>query len=182
MSHPATPDLSSPISESYWVLPGQFLAGEYPGGHFSHDSTRARMESFIKAGFDTFIDLTEEGEANPYEPILREQAAIHNLPVEYMRFGIGDFGLPSVDGMRNVLKALDDAIIRGRKVYLHCYGGIGRTGTTVGCYLVQHGRSGEQALAQLAEWWQTVPKHVRFPRSPETRAQEDFIRNWLKQP
>ena len=27
----------------------------------------------------------------------------------------------------------------GRKVYVHCWGGVGRTGTVVGCYLVRQG-------------------------------------------
>ena len=32
---------------------------------------------------------------------------------------------------------------------MHCWGGVGRTGTTVGCWLVRHGRSGTEALAEL---------------------------------
>jgi hypothetical protein len=40
--------------------------------------------------------------------------------------------------------------------------------------------SGEQALRQLAEWWQTVPKSRIHQRSPETFEQVQFIRNWEK--
>jgi len=78
----------------------------------------------------------------------------------------------------NILDTLDASLAAGRKVYLHCFGGIGRTGTAVGCYLVRHGKTGEQALSQLAEWWQAVPKHTRFPRSPEIDAQVQFILDW----
>jgi protein-tyrosine phosphatase len=66
----------------------------------------------------------------------------------------------------------------GRKIYLHCWGGIGRTGTTVGCYLVRHGRTGEEALRQLAEWWKKVPKSRIHIHSPETHEQADFILKW----
>jgi protein-tyrosine phosphatase len=66
----------------------------------------------------------------------------------------------------------------GRKIYLHCWGGIGRTGTTVGCYLVRHGNTGEEALRQVGEWWKTVPKSQIHAHSPETRAQADFILKW----
>ena len=51
--------------------------------------------------------------------------------------------------MNAVLDMLDTALQAGQAVYLHCWAGIGRTGTVVGCYLVRHGLTGEQALARL---------------------------------
>ena len=39
--------------------------------------------------------------------------------------------------MREILDCLDDALRSGRKVYVHCRAGIGRTGTVVGCLLVE---------------------------------------------
>ena len=62
-----------PIAESYWVEAGRFLAGEYPG-HFDPEQARRRLEALIEAGFDTFIDLTRQGEVYPYSKILGEQA------------------------------------------------------------------------------------------------------------
>ena len=167
-----------PIPESYWVIPGRLLAGEYPGVPFAPERTRRRIDAFLEAGFDTFIDLTHDGEIQPYEPILREQAAAYDRAVEYNRFPFDDFGLPSVDGMKAALDVIDETLAQGRKVYVHCYGGIGRTGMTVGCFLVRRGRNGAQALGQLAAWWEDVPKHARFPNSPQTLAQEGFVLNW----
>lgn len=166
-----------PIAESYWVIPGRFLAGEYPGAA-SEAVTRQRLTAFLKAGFNTFINLTTEAELPPYERILNEEAAEYGLNVQHLRFAIGDFGVPRPSQMQTTLQAIDTALKAGRKVYLHCWGGIGRTGTTVGCYLVQHGKSGEEALHQLAEWWQTVPKSIIYRRSPETNRQMEFIRQW----
>jgi hypothetical protein len=80
--------------------------------------------------------------------------------------------------MKAILDQLDESLGAGRRIYLHCWGGIGRTGTTVGCYLVRHGLNGEQALRQLAEWWQEVPKSRIHPSSPETREQVNFVLNW----
>ena len=80
--------------------------------------------------------------------------------------------------MKSILDQIDRSLAAGRKVYLHCWGGIGRTGTTVGCYLVRRGLNGEQALGQLAAWWRDVPKSRIHPQSPETREQAAFIRNW----
>lgn len=166
-----------PIPESYWVVPGRFLAGEYPG-HFDAEIMRRRMDAFLTAGFDTFIDLTHPDELQPYFPVLEERATIYGLDITHHRFSILDRGLPSRAQMIAALDAIDSALGAGRKVYLHCWGGVGRTGTTVGCYLVRHGQTGEQALRQIAEWRQGDPRRQIYPRSPETDEQVQFILDW----
>jgi hypothetical protein len=166
-----------PIPESYWVEPDRFLAGEYPAHSFGVQA-RKRLDSFFEFGINTFIDLTDPHELPPYLPMLKEQAGAYELEVRYKRFPIIDHSVPAFKTMRTILDELDSAMAAGRKVYLHCYGGIGRTGTVVGCYLVRHGRSGPQALQQLDEWWQAVPKSRIWPYTPETTQQLEFILNW----
>jgi len=168
-----------PIPESYWVETGRLLAGEYPG-HFDGEIARKRIDSLLEAGFDTFIDLTKPDETSPYFRILLEQSTVYSVDVRHHQFPIGDFGLPTSGKMTSILNTIDKELQAGRKIYLHCWGGIGRTGTTVGCYLVRRGLTGEEALHQLAEWWKTVPKSLIHPQSPETREQVNFIRNWAK--
>jgi hypothetical protein len=168
-----------PISESYWVEPGRFLAGEYPG-QFHPEDTHQRINAFLHLGFDTFIDLTTEGEMPPYHPTLLEEARLYGLSATHQRFPIGDLGLPTQAGMTDILDTIDAALSAKHKVYLHCWGGIGRTGTTVGCYLARHGYGGDQALRQLAEWWRHVPKSAFHPRSPETEAQMKFVLHWME--
>jgi predicted protein tyrosine phosphatase len=166
-----------PIPESYWVIPGQFLAGEYPG-RMSFQDTSDRLRALLMAGVDTFIDLTSPEEHPPYKSELDDESAALGLSTTYWRFPIDDFGLPTHDQMEKILDAIDDALSGGHKIYLHCWGGIGRTGTSVGCHLVRRGKSGLEALQQLAEWWRAVPKSDRYLRSPETDAQRQFIMNW----
>lgn len=166
-----------PIPDSYWVEPGRFLAGEYPG-RFDAEQTRRRMAALLAAGFDTFIDLTAPGELPAYLPALLEEARRYEREISHKRYPITDFGLPTTETMRAILDEIDRALAEGRQVYLHCWGGVGRTGTTVGCYLVRRGLSGEAALRRLAEWWQNVPKSLYHPRSPETREQREFVLNW----
>ena len=169
--------LFRPISESYWVLPGRFLAGEYPA-RFEQEVTRKRMDAFIEAGFNMFIDLTKLSEMVPYSGILREQSKAYRVDVIHLRYPITDFGLPTFEQMNSILDKLDNSLAAGHKIYLHCWGGIGRTGTTVGCYLVRQGMTGEEALEQLSMWWRGVPKSLYHTHSPETREQMDFILNW----
>jgi len=170
-------ELDRPILESYWVEPGRFLAGEYPG-HSYGEQLRQRLDTFLDFGFNTFIDLTDPNELPSYLPELVDQARFYASEIHYKRLTITDFSVPAPTTMKAILNEIDAALAAGRKVYLHCHGGIGRTGTVVGCYLVRHGRSGQAALEQLAEWWQGVPKSRFWPRTPETDRQVEFIRNW----
>src|SRR5689334_10991705 len=77
-----------PLSESYWVEPGRLLAGEYPG-KYDPELTRKRIDALLEAGFDTFIDLTKDGETTPYLSLLKEQSAAYDLKAKHYRFPIG---------------------------------------------------------------------------------------------
>ncbi len=133
------PMLEKPIAESYWVIPGFFLAGEYPAARMDDLQTRQRLAAFIAAGFDTFLDLTCEGERTPYLKLMIEEARTIGLAVQYQRFSFPDFSAPSHAAMRSALNAIDAALADHHRLYLHCVGGIGRTGTTVACHLIRHG-------------------------------------------
>jgi len=170
-------DSGRPIPESYWVLPDQFLAGESPG-QFDEAQTDQRLDALLKAGFDTFIDLKHPDERASYVGLLKTRAHADGRKISYHNFPILDGGLPDRTEMLRTLDAIDSALSNGNKVYLHCWAGVGRTGTVVGCYLVRHGRTGLEALEQIARWWQDVPKRRYFPRSPETAEQGKFILAW----
>lgn len=171
----------TPIIESYWVKENLFLAGEYPGS-YNPEEARRKIDSFLECGIRTFIDLTQPHELVPYEPILREQAGIFDYQTSYQRFAIRDHGVPSIQTMSLILDAIDSAIENNSPVYVHCWGGVGRTGTVVGCYLVRHGMTPKQALARVAELYGTRPKDFYLPTSPETEAQFEFVRGWRETP
>lgn len=170
--------IDKPIPESYWVLPDRFLAGAYPGLHYLEFSTSQRLTDFLTAGFDTFIDLTYENERPPYFPLLSEEAAYEGREIRHRRFPFPDFNVPTREIMVAALDAIDTAIAEGHKVYLHCVGGIGRTGTTVGCYLVRHGMRPEAALLHLGELYSASAQSLIYPQSPEAGEQIRFILNW----
>ncbi|HZU87127.1 MAG TPA: dual specificity protein phosphatase family protein [Anaerolineaceae bacterium] len=163
----------TPYIDSYWVLPGHFLAGEYPAVRLSEDLTRIKLRLLLQAGVDTFFDLTQMGELPPYDPILLEEAGWLDKQVSHQRHPIRDFGIPTREEMDALLKALEGALAAGKHVYLHCWGGIGRTGTVVACYLVRQGSSGEKALRQLKELREACG--ILFPPSPESDAQREFV-------
>jgi rhodanese/phosphatase family protein len=168
-----------PIPNSYWVVPGRLLAGEYPAAQ-GVEAGRQRLRALLRAGIGVFVNLIAEDEEPGYDWMLQQEAERSGREAQYHRFGIPDFGVPPPEQMRRILDTLDETLAQGHNVYIHCWGGIGRTGTTVGCFLVRHGLSGDEALGQLAAWWQTVPKSAIFPRSPETDAQAAYIRQWTE--
>lgn len=167
------------IASSYWVLPGQLLAGEYPYAR-DEDEGCLRLRWLLEQGVDFCLDLTEVNESGllPYFPLLKEEATRAGIEIWHQRMSIQDMGAPEPRHMRLILDQLDEALQIGRTVYLHCYGGIGRTGTVVGCYLVRHGMSGPQAITQIARWRAATPDG--WKPSPETRPQTDLILRWAE--
>ena len=175
MTAPADPEPSRPIPDSYWVIPGQFCAGEYPGT-LEAAKTRAKLRRFLDAGIDCFVDLTEANELLPYVPLLNEEAAARGQTVEHVRVPVRDLSTPSEATVTRLLDLLDARLAAGRRVYLHCWGGIGRTGTIVGCYLVRHGMNQSQALAEIARLRAGTPDAHKS--SPETEEQIRRVRGW----
>ncbi len=166
-----------PIPDSYWVVAGRFLAGEYPGARSDADAI-AKLNRLLDAGVTYFIDLTEAGEygLRPYTAMAQELGALRGSRITHQRFPIRDMSAASAPTMRAILDAIDATLHHGETIYVHCFGGIGRTGSVVGCYLVQQGMSGEEALAEIARSRADTPDGWR--RSPETDAQRELVMGW----
>lgn len=176
-----------PIPDSYTVdfqqlsfqkaMPGRLLGGEYPGAKSSAEA-EAKLGKFLDAGVNHFLDLTEAGEygLKAYAPIAAELAGERGAVIVYQRMSIKDVSVPSEKLMIKILNSIDKAVEKGSRVYVHCYGGIGRTGTVIGCWLVRHGLTGNQAIAKIGAWRRDTPDGWR--ESPETDAQRQMVREW----
>jgi ADP-ribosylglycohydrolase len=167
-------NVRKPVAESYWVIEDRLLAGKYPGGKTPQE-TEKRVAALLAAGFDAFIDLTEAGEMPPYDIYLPASAL-------YLRRPIPDHGIPRDPAhMTQVLAELDDALERDRLIYVHCRAGIGRTGTVIACYLIEHeGLAPRQALIELNQMWQDNPRSMSWPDVPETPEQRDYVLGWTR--
>lgn len=163
--------------DTYWVVPGKLLAGEYPGTRLIYDPLLThKLDYLLERKISYFLDLTEPGVLTPYHDRLVEEAGWLGVQVEYHRFPIPDFGVPSPAKMTEALDMLDAALQVGQAAYVHCWGGIGRTGTVVGCYLVRHGLTGRHALARLVELRAGLADAWR--RSPESDEQWQMVLDW----
>jgi hypothetical protein len=170
--------MQRPLANSYWVLPGRFLAGEYPSGRELPDSYagRARIAQLLAAGISCIVDLTEEGECPAYKQLLPPTVA-------HLRRTIPDTKVPQQPSlMRGIQEDLALALAGGENVYVHCRAGIGRTGTVAGCFLVEQGLEGDEALRELNVLWTLqCARAASWPEVPQTAEQANYIRLWVPQ-
>lgn len=176
---PARKD-DKPFDDCYWVIRGALLAGEYPGAPLPWQA-RAKLNRLLDFGITYFVDLTSRKDPlKPYAAQLRNLAAARGISVVHSRKSIPDRGCPTGELMREILDEIDRAMAAGHKVYVHCWGGVGRTGTVVGCFLVRGGVQREEALDRLAQLYGAMSRVKRHfnPRSPETDEQRAFVSGW----
>jgi protein-tyrosine phosphatase len=158
------------------------MAGEYPAAP-NRDAALVKLSGITSVGVTHFIDLTQKHDlVAPYDQLLDEVDQNRGRALGYSRFPISDMGIPDSKELTCAILNRIDAVIEAKGVpYVHCWGGVGRTGTIVGCWLVRHGHTGEEALKLIAQKWQLMAKRSRHPRSPETPDQERYVLNWSEQ-
>jgi len=67
------------------------------------------------------------------------QMSHHEIPIE-------DYGTPEYFQINRFLELVEKEISGGRRVLIHCYSGMGRTGTMFALYLVHHGLDWQKAV------------------------------------
>lgn len=155
----------------YWVEPGRILAGEYPG-HPDQPEALAKIDLLVDQGIRTFIDLTDDPHLRPYDDDLATVATRRGLVLVREHHPIPDMDTIDVAGYRGIVEAITEATRRGA-VYVHCWGGIGRTATVIGCLLVDRGLSAAGALARIEEL--RAPTRKARYLAPQTDPQRQAI-------
>ncbi|MGH7461657.1 MAG: protein-tyrosine phosphatase family protein [Longimicrobiales bacterium] len=154
----------------------RLIAGDYPF-HRIVQHGRTKLASCIAAGVTAFVDLTSpEDRLIPYQDQLFRDCT----SARRYSFPIRDLGVPTVELMGRILDTIDSELSSGATVYLHCWGGVGRTGTVAGCYLRRQGWDPDEALAEVGRLFATMPeaKTIQHAGSPETHEQREFVRAW----
>lgn len=116
------------------------------------------------------------------EPWEFEELRIQSLPERAAAHGLVWHGLPIVDGAAPDARLLGQwgalgpffsrELLAGKKIVVHCKGGLGRAGTVASMLLVDAGaaQDGDEAIRMV--------RQVR-PGAVETLAQESFICGWI---
>lgn len=163
---------------AWWVERERLLAGEYPGA-LSKSAARKKIRVLLDAGIDSFVDLTEVGELLSYSDLLAEEAAAVGRAVPtYRRFPIRDVSVLADDeGYDEIVEHIRGEIDAGKCVYVHCWGGKGRTGTVIGCWLIDcEGLSYRDAVQRMRDLRVGTRKLADNPRIPDTVEQHDVLR------
>jgi ADP-ribosylglycohydrolase len=132
----------------------------------------ADLEAIKSSGAEALVTLMETDELTavgvPATELGGQAASLglewHHLPIRDVDVPDGAFeDLWTYSGLR-----LRHLLVRGKKVVIHCLGGLGRTGTIAARLLVELGTSPEAAI-----------RAVRAARTGaiETRKQEDYIKH-----
>lgn len=176
----ATPSNQPPTASSYWVIPGRLLAGAYPGAANPEDH-RKKVNDLVTAGVRVFISLMETDETNhagdPFVPYV-DQVQSLQPDATCIRFPVKDLSVPTVDQMKATLDTIDGHLSANRTVYIHCWGGVGRTGTAVACWLLRHGLASPDNVLSKLGYLRQQDKERGYRSSPETSAQRDFVLSW----
>lgn len=158
--------------QTYWVQAGRLLAGPCPGSD-------AHLDALAAAGVTCILNLQEPDEVNHAGEPFRDytvpyRARMNGRELRFLRMPVRDFSVPSPQGMAAILDVLDAALAEGHTVYVHCWGGKGRTGTVVGCWLARHGlASGQAALDRVQQLRAGLQGE-----SPESEEQRAMVRGW----
>jgi len=147
---------------SYAVSDG-LLAGAYPG-------TADAVTALERDGITVFVDLT-----HPSDPLDDYGHLLHGA--RRLAHPIPDMGTPTAGHVMQILDDIDAARAQGGTAYVHCWGGVGRTGTVIGCWLMRHGLDAGDPIARIAE----LRAEIAGERpSPETPGQVALVRGWRR--
>jgi protein-tyrosine phosphatase len=168
---------------AYAVIPGALYAGEIPSS-INDDELERKIQTLYDLEVTHIVNLTEVNETNFKAIPLRQYAQFaenyyeeKGREVHCLRYPIRDLNVPTTTQMRSTIEALNNILEEGGCAYLHCWGGIGRTGTVLGCLLLQN---------EILDHTTAIPyisflkrnTNIRHRISPETIEQCDFVRNW----
>ncbi len=175
-----------PTNRAYWVIPGLFLAGSYPG-ESDAQLHEMRLQKLWKSGICTIVNLMEPTEKNnsgenfrPYLPFLEHLSHQSQRPIHYHRFHIVDVSVPTKKRMTEILDTIDNSLSRSLPVYVHCFGGIGRTATVVGCWLLRHQLANHTNVLDTIQTLRMADKKTSHRLAPETAQQRNFVTSWLE--
>ena len=184
---------SKAIKNSYWVVPGEIMAGAFPGSYEDFNA-KLRLRYLFDEGIRAFINLQEEGEMAAsgkgynenygefFRIFLRNSGEEEIEGGAIRRFSVPDKNVPSVELMKKILDEIDMLHAKKIPIYIHCWGGIGRTATVVGCWMMRHGLATRSTVLDEIFTLRQIgvdPAYMSL-RSPETDEQERFVLAWQK--
>ncbi len=163
-------------SKTYWVVKNAFMAGALPA--INDNSGVIKIDPFIvKHNFDVFINLMEENERDHDGNLLPDYSKLLPDHILFIRLPIRDMDIPSPMEAWRLVDLLGVFLAHDKKVYIHCWDGLGRTGTLVGCYLLQNGMAERKNVMRRIKGLKSGSGLEEYD-SPQTKEQKQFVLTW----
>jgi len=184
------PDYIGPTDESNWVIPEILLVGAYPSSLDDEENFQI-LSSLLNLKVTTFVCLQQEyvhegvteimwrrGDyLRPYfkdAVEIAKQLGMDSAKLSLVHFPIEDCGVADDDRLGALARHLERLLRGGEVMYLHCWGGHGRTGMVV-CLLLHllYNLDAEQAMkrCQFLHDLRKIPVPVGSPQTEQQRQQ-----------
>lgn len=162
--------LDAPSLVGLTLAPGQHR-DSFKGGFRWERDVETDLGALVAAGVRVLVGLIEDSEI--------ERCKLQRLYPRAQALGLEVLRLPIVDGatpkdlgaVEALLQAIDAREAQGKRVVIHCMGGLGRTGTIAGCYLARRGLPHAKIL-------ETLVRVRGDKRCPENPTQKQFIADY----
>lgn len=191
------PAAASPFrfsSQANWLAPGHVLVGRYPLTAPDEAEGRAHLRRLLEAGVTTFVCLqsevppqterqkwpTEGIKLNGRRCLLYAQLALQfagGRKLHFLHEPMDDLSSPGLKELHRLVADLETRIRSGETVFLHCWGGRGRSATVAGCLLMRlYNLTPEEVLQRVQYGYDS--RDYDNSVSPETAQQRRTVHDF----
>jgi atypical dual specificity phosphatase len=145
-----------PSSKIMWLIPGKLAKAPMPGDE--------DLMSWKAEGITAVVNLLETS----FEDIVRDEK---NAGFKVLHSPVDDFGAPELAQLKDVVNWINKEVSAGGKVLVHCFAGIGRTGTVLIACMLNKGMGMSAAIEKV----------LSLGSSPQSDEQMAVLNNYCKE-
>lgn len=146
------------LTELPFGMPGRVFRSPMPYGDY--DPEGRLLERYRDANVQAVVVLAEEQEMRELTGLDLTQR-YRTAGMEVIWLPIPDFGIPTLDALRQAVERALDCLRSGKNIAVHCRAGVGRTGLFLAC-LAQRA-AGLDCRAAIAWVRQYLPGALEAP-------------------
>lgn len=168
----------NPTANCNYLVCDQIIFGQYPDGKRSdYDVMDNFIDDLINPGCNVYVNAATSSERRfefDYVPRVKELIP-ESIFIDCI---IKDGAIPiDLVEFKVLMVQLHSLIKEGKKLYIHCVGGHGRSAVIAGCLLVHMGYDPIDVLKLLKEGHNSREAYTDY-KCPHTIKQSDFIRSY----
>ena len=166
--------IPNPSDYSNWIIKDQLIVGGYP--YPKPEYRISHLDKLKEHGVNVFISLVEPLEISKYgdyQHLLAPGTIYHNVPIK-------DGSIADDKIIYDLVVNVYNWIKQGKLVYVHCWGGHGRAGTFVACFLQYGYKIDSKTALKYNTMFHNTRKHNSHKNSPQGVRQYAQIRRFNK--